>query len=64
MMHKGWINLKEKRYDIKTELNDPFAGFNKLSAQANYTDYQHTEMAGDTPDTRFNLVKAQMRVLP
>ena len=59
---QGWINLKEKRYDFKTELNDPFAGFNKLSAQANYTDYQHTEMAGDTPDTTFKSKGADARI--
>ncbi|WP_151708583.1 zinc piracy TonB-dependent receptor ZnuD [Acinetobacter brisouii] len=59
---QGWINLKEKRYDIKTELNDPFAGFNKLSAQANYTDYQHTEMDGDTPDTTFNSKGTDARI--
>lgn len=59
---QGWINLKEKRYDIKTELKDPFAGFNKLSAQANYTDYQHTEMAGDTPDTRFSSKGTDARI--
>ncbi|WP_151753632.1 zinc piracy TonB-dependent receptor ZnuD [Acinetobacter soli] len=49
----AWINLKEKRYDFKTELNDPFAGFSKLAAQATYTDYQHQEMDGDEPDTTF-----------
>ncbi|ENV52603.1 zinc piracy TonB-dependent receptor ZnuD [Acinetobacter baylyi] len=49
----AWINLKEKRYDLKSELNDPFAGFSKLAAQATYTDYQHQEMDGDEPDTTF-----------
>ncbi|MBK0064531.1 MULTISPECIES: zinc piracy TonB-dependent receptor ZnuD [unclassified Acinetobacter] len=49
----AWINLKEKRYDIKSELSDPFTGFNKLAAQATYTDYQHQEMDGDEPDTTF-----------
>lgn len=49
----AWINLKEKRYDFKSELNDPFSGFSKLAAQATYTDYQHQEMDGDEPDTTF-----------
>lgn len=49
----SWINLKEKRYAIKSELNDPFTGFSKLAGQVNYTDYQHQEMDGDTPDTTF-----------
>lgn len=59
---QGWINLKEKRYDFKTELNDPFAGFNKLTAQVNYTDYQHTEMDGDTPDTTFKSTGTDARI--
>ncbi|MBF7685170.1 TonB-dependent receptor [Acinetobacter sp. B10A] len=50
----SWINLKQKRYDFKSELNDPFAGFSKLALQANYTKYEHQEMDGDVPDTTFN----------
>ncbi|SDB80875.1 zinc piracy TonB-dependent receptor ZnuD [Acinetobacter boissieri] len=48
------INLKQKRYDLKSELNDPFAGFSKVALQANYTKYQHQELDGDVPDTTFN----------
>ena len=48
-----WIDLKSERYDVRTELNDPFAGFKKLRAQASYTDYQHDEIEEDTIATRF-----------
>ena len=48
-----WIDLKSERYDIRTELDDPFAGFKKLRAQASYTDYQHDEIEEDTIATRF-----------
>ena len=48
-----WIDLKSERYDVRTELDDPFAGFKKLRAQASYTDYQHDEIEEDTIATRF-----------
>ena len=47
-----WIDLKSERYDVRTELDDPFAGFKKLRAQASYTDYQHDEIEEDTIATR------------
>ena len=43
-----WIDLKSERYDVRTELDEPFAGFKKLRAQASYTDYQHDEIEEDT----------------
>ena len=49
----AWIDLKSERYDVRTELDDPFAGFKKLRAQASYTDYQHDEIEEDTISTRF-----------
>lgn len=48
-----WIDLKMERYDFRSELNDPFAGFKKLRAQASYTDYQHDEIEGDEVATAF-----------
>ena len=52
--HGGpWIDLKSERYDFKTELNDPFVGFQKLRAQASYTDYQHDEIEEGAIATRF-----------
>ena len=41
-----WIDMKTERYDFRSELNEPFAGFKKLRAQASYTDYQHDEIEG------------------
>ena len=54
--HSGagpWIDLKTERYDFRSELKDPFAGFKKLRAQASYTDYQHDEIEGDEAMTTF-----------
>lgn len=52
--HEGpWVNLKSKRYDFRTELNDPFIGFTKLRAQASYTDYMHDEIEEGEAATTF-----------
>mgnify|MGYP002713865712 FL=1 len=48
-----WIDLKSERYDIRSELDNPFKGFKKFRAQASYTDYQHDEIEEDTIATRF-----------
>lgn len=54
--HDGgpWINLKSKRYDLRAELTDPWAGFSKLRAHASYTDYRHDEIDHAVTETRFD----------
>ncbi|MCO8057180.1 zinc piracy TonB-dependent receptor ZnuD [Acinetobacter towneri] len=43
--HGGpWIDLESHRYDLRTELDQPFAGFDKLRAHASFTDYEHDEL--------------------
>ncbi len=43
--HGGpWVNLKSERYEVRTELEQPFAGFEKLRAHASFTDYEHDEL--------------------
>ena len=52
--HAGpWVDLKSQRYDFRTELNDPFAGFQKLRAHASYTDYKHDELEENIAMTTF-----------
>jgi iron complex outermembrane recepter protein len=48
-----WVDLKTERYDLRTELADPFAGFSKLRAHASYTDYKHDEIEGSEIATTF-----------
>ncbi|TCB49806.1 TonB-dependent receptor [Acinetobacter sp. ANC 4779] len=48
-----WVDLKSERYDFRTELNDPFAGFQKLRAHASYTDYKHDEIEENSVMTNF-----------
>lgn len=44
-VHGGpWIDLESHRYDLRTELDQPFAGFEKLRAHASFTDYEHDEL--------------------
>ena len=43
--HGGpWVDLKSERYEVRTELEQPFAGFEKLRAYASFTDYEHDEL--------------------
>ncbi|WP_298143910.1 zinc piracy TonB-dependent receptor ZnuD [uncultured Acinetobacter sp.] len=39
-----WVDLKSERYDLRTELAQPFQGFEKLRAHASFTDYEHDEL--------------------
>ena len=52
--HAGpWVDLKSERYDFRTELENPFAGFQKLRAHASYTDYKHDEIEEGNVETTF-----------
>lgn len=43
--HGGpWVDLKSERYEVRTELEQPFTGFEKLRAHASFTDYEHDEL--------------------
>ena len=48
-----WVDLKSERYDFRTEILNPIAGFEKLRAHTSYTDYQHDEIEGDSVATTF-----------
>lgn len=39
-----WVDLKSERYDVRTELEQPFTGVEKLRAHASFTDYEHDEL--------------------
>lgn len=49
------IDLKQTRYDIAGELDDPFRGFKRLKVRMGYNDYKHAEIEGSGEiGTRFN----------
>ena len=53
--HAGgpWVDLKSERYDLRTELAQPFVGFEKLRAHASFTDYKHNELEENEVASRF-----------
>ncbi|NLN58510.1 MAG: TonB-dependent receptor [Gammaproteobacteria bacterium] len=52
--HGGpWVDLESHRYDLRTELDQPFAGFDKLRAHASFTDYEHDELEEDKVISNF-----------
>ena len=48
------IAMRQTRYDVKGQLNDPFEGFEKLTFRAGYNDYQHIELEGGAVGTVFD----------
>ena len=49
------IDLKQTRYDIAGELDDPLRGFKRLKVRMGYSDYKHAEIEGSGEiGTRFN----------
>lgn len=43
------IDQRQKKYDFRSDLNDPFSFAEKLSMRLGYTDYFHTELNGGVP---------------
>lgn len=49
----AWIDMRQRRWDLRGEYQDPFAGFERLRLRMAHTDYQHKEIEGDQVGTRF-----------
>ncbi len=47
------IDMHQTRYDLKGEFNNPFDGFQKISARLGHNDYEHTEMENGEAGTKF-----------
>ncbi|HOY22536.1 MAG TPA: TonB-dependent receptor [Cellvibrio sp.] len=47
------IDMHQTRYDLKGELNNPFNGFQRISARLGHNDYEHTEMENGEAGTKF-----------
>jgi iron complex outermembrane receptor protein len=48
------IDLRQNKYDFKSELNNPFGFAKALRTRLGYTDYQHTEIANGEPGAFFS----------
>jgi len=47
------IDLEQTRYDLHGELNGDFGPFSTVRVSAGYADYEHVELEGGSPGTRF-----------
>jgi iron complex outermembrane recepter protein len=47
------IELRQDKYDFKSELKDPFRFAKSLRTRLGYTDYEHTEVANGAPGAFF-----------
>ncbi len=51
--HLATINLESKRFDLRGEYSDPFAGIARVRFRSNYTDYSHDEIEDGEIATTF-----------
>lgn len=49
-----YIDLTTRRYDLRTEWQNPIQGVEKVRANIGYVDYQHDEKEADITTTSFN----------
>jgi iron complex outermembrane receptor protein len=47
------VEMRQTKYDFKSQLNNPFAFVEKAKLKFGYTDYQHTEFEGNVAGTTF-----------
>lgn len=51
--HDVRIDMVQNRFDMKAGVYNPTAFLKNINLRAGYTDYEHTELEGGTPSTRF-----------
>ncbi len=56
------IALRQKKYDFKSELNNPFPFAKSVRTRLGYTDYQHTEIANGEPGAFFTNTSYEGRI--
>ena len=47
------LDVTKRQYSLRSEINDPFAGFSNLDFKFTYTDYKHNELDGDAIGSTF-----------
>ncbi|TBU99845.1 TonB-dependent receptor [Stutzerimonas kirkiae] len=48
-----YINMEQKRWDLRGDLQDPLPGFEKARLRVGHNQYRHDEIEGDEIGTRF-----------
>ena len=56
------LDLKQKRWDLKGQWNDPFEGFQNLKFSFAKTEYEHQEIEGDEVGTTFTNDANELRL--
>ncbi|SFL29925.1 iron complex outermembrane recepter protein [Nitrosomonas aestuarii] len=56
------VNMRQTRYDFKSEWYEPIQGIDSISFRYGLVDYGHTEFEGGLPFTRFNNKAGEGRV--
>ncbi len=49
-----YIDMLQKRWDVRSEYNDPWAGFSHFKLRIGHSDYQHEEIEDGSVGTRFD----------
>lgn len=57
-----YIDMDQKRWDLRGELSDPFSGFESARLRVGHSDYEHREIEGGTASTTFNNKATDARV--
>jgi iron complex outermembrane receptor protein len=57
-----FLDLTQKRYNLKGQLSNPFAGFQNLKFNYSKTDYEHQEIEGSEVSTHFTNDAQELRV--
>lgn len=54
--------MQQRRWDLRADYRDPFAGFERLRVRMAHTDYKHKELEGHEVGTRFDNRGSEARV--
>ncbi len=59
------IDMKQRRYDLRSQIRRPFPGFEALKVRVGATDYEHAELEGDEIGSRFfnDTVEARLELV-
>lgn len=58
----AYIDMRQKRWDLRGEYAQPFTGFDRVRLRMAHTDYTHREMEGDEVGTRFESQGSEARL--
>lgn len=58
----AFIDMQQRRWDLRGEYLEPFAGFERVRLRIGHTDYRHKEMEGSEVGTRFDNQGSEARL--